>query len=229
MNTTKSLGGADRVFYISRHLLISLGPGQSLLATILRKRISIHHHLAKQQMEFALDKLLRRSNSFQSVTTISPILQLCQAIDDTIEDEPDELIEALVEFIEDSFFRFMQQPYSFFDETASLICKEQVPGILSSILVTFGQQWKHLRSKGKDVRKFVIITQWICQFFLRLVIIGENSSAIINLLTILGKDAKDKKISQLFDDILRWSLNSSIRDQKLLLPGSRYCHKYVEI
>jgi hypothetical protein len=150
-------------------------------------------------------------------------------MDDTVEEEPDELIEALVEFIEDSFFRFMQQPYSFFDETASLICKERVPGILSSILVTFGQQWKHLRSKEKDVRKFVVITQWLCHFFLRLVIIGENSSAIINLLTLLGKDAKDKKISQLLEDILRWSLNSSVRDPKLLLPGSRYCHKYIEI
>lgn len=229
MNTAKSLGGEDRVFYIRRHLLIPLGPGQSLLATLLRKRISIHHPLAKQQVEFALDQLLRRSNSFQSVTAISPILELCEAIDDTVEDEQDELIEALVEFIEDSFFRFMQQPYSFFDETASLICEEPVPGILSSILTTFWQQWKHLRSKGRDVRKFIIITQWICNFFLRLVIIGENSSAIVNLLTNMDTDEKDKKISQLLEDILRWSLNSSVRDQKLLLPGSRYYHKYIQL
>ena len=229
MNTAKSLGGADRVYYIGRRLLISLGPGQSLLATLLRKRISIHHPLAKQQVELALDKLLRRSNSFQSLTAISPILELCQAIDDAVEDEPDELIEALVEFIEDSFFRFMHQPYSFFDETASLICKEPVAGILSSILATFGQQWKHLRNKEMDVRKFVIITQWICHFFLRLVIIGESSSAILNLLTNLEKDGKDKRISQLLEDVSRWSLNSSARDQKPLLPGSRYCHKYIQL
>jgi hypothetical protein len=228
MNTAKSLGGEDRVFYIGRHLLISLGPGQSLLATLLRKRISIHHPLAKQQMEFAVDKLLRRSNSFQSVTIISPIFELCQAIDDTVEDEPDHLIEALIEFIEDSFSRFMQQPYSFFDETASLICKERDPSVLSSILVTFGQQWKYLRGKEKDVRKFAIITEWICHYFLRLAIIGESSSGIMNLLTNLDKGGKDRKISQLLEDTLRWSFNLSVRDHKPLLPGSRYCRKYIE-
>ena len=142
-------------------------------------------------------------------------------MDDTVKDAPDELIEALVEFIEDSFVRFMQQPYSFFDETASLICKEGVAGVLSSILVTFWHQWKYLRSKEKDVRKFTIITEWICHFFLRLVIIGESSSAIVSLLTNLDKGGKDKKMSQLLEDILGWSLNSSVRDQKPLLPGNR--------
>lgn len=229
MNTAKSLGGADRVFSIGRDLLISLDPGQSLVATLLRKRISIHHPLAKKQMEFAVDTLLRRSNSFQSLTTISPILELCRAIDDTVEDEPDELTEALVEFIEDSFVRFMQQPYSFFDEAASLICKGRNPGVLSSILVTFGQQWKYLRSKEKDVRKFSIITEWICHFFLRLVIIGESSSGIVNLLTNLDIGGKNPKISQLLENILRWSLNLSARDPRPLLPGSRYCHKYIQL
>ena len=205
-----------------KRLLISLGPGQSLLATLLRKRISTHHPLAKQQMEFALDKLIRRGNAFQSVTTMSPILEVCHAIDDTVEDEPDDLYEVLVEFIEDSFFRFMQQPYSFFDETASLISEEQAPCAFSSILVTFRQQWKYLRNKEKDVRKFTIITEWICHFFLRLVLIGECSGAVVNLLASMDDNGNDKKISQLLEDISRWSPNSSAGDQKLLLPGSRY-------
>ena len=47
----------------------------------------------------------------------------------------------------------MQQPYSFFDETASLIYKERVPGVLSSVLITFGQQWKYAEKQREGCEK----------------------------------------------------------------------------
>src|SRR5215471_11605686 len=102
-------------YFLPRRIFADLiiGPGQSLLATLLRKHVSIQHTLAKQQLEFALDKLLRRSYSFQSVTAISPVLELCQSVDDIVENNSDEVTEALVAFIEESFFKFIQQPYSF--------------------------------------------------------------------------------------------------------------------
>lgn len=178
-------------------------------------------------MEYALNRLVQRSNAFQTITAISPLLQMCQALDDISEDlEPDASIDTIVEFIEDSFSRFIQKAYSIFDDAASLIPSEQSPGMLSSILVMFAQQWRYAKSKMTDVGKFAILTEWFCYFVLRLIVIGEPSNAIIALIAgmNINDHSKSEKLSQLQEDVFRWTPPSLARDRnfKQMLPGSRY-------
>jgi hypothetical protein len=208
------------------YLLISVGDSDSLLAALLKKRISTRNELARQQMEYALDKLIERSNAFQTVTVIHPLVEMCRALDDTAADlEPDASLEIVVEFIEYSFSQFTRKPYSIFDQATSLTTQQQGLDTFSTILVMFAQQWKYMKLNEVDMRKFSILTEWFCNFVVRLVVIGEDSNNIIALLENMNKDAdsRNQKISQLLESVSRWAPSSFIRNEnfKELLPGSR--------
>ena len=185
------------------------GTVQSLLGALLKKHLSSVLQLAERQIDVALEKLVRRSNAFQSITVIRPLQQLCQALEDTAKSlGSDQTIEVVIDFVEESFMRFLgpQQLYSFYDEAAALIPKGQSVNSLSCILVTFARQWEY-KYKSKNDSHLAVITEWLCNFLLRLVIIGENSSAIGSLVASMDKDGtrKVKELARLQDDIRFWT------------------------
>ena len=131
---------------------------------------------------------------------------MCLALEDTVEifgaGEP---VEILIDFVEESFIRFMgtQQLYSFYDETAALISKGQSFESLSCILVTFVRQWEYKHKTQKDL---AVVTAWMCSFLSRLVIIGENPEAILALVASIDRPDTGavKELARLQDDVRYW-------------------------
>jgi hypothetical protein len=152
---------------------------------------------------------------------------MCQVLDEMEGDsESDRRVEAIVGFIEQSFSRFMQSPYPFFDEAVSLISKEERMDIFSSVLVTFAKQWIYLRNKETLVNStdLTFITEWFCRVLVRLVIVGENSSAIARLLGNIDKTCveRSERISRLRDDLLQWvPASSNGNTVETSFPGNR--------
>lgn len=199
-----------------------------MLGTLLRKRVSTYNILVRQQVDVTLEKLIQHSNAFQSVTVVRPLSQMCRVLDGMVGDSmSDRGLEAVLEFIEQSFSRFMQSPYPFLDEAVSLHSQGERIDIFSSVLVTCARQWIYLRTKESMVNltDLTLITEWFYHVLIRLVIVGENSRAILKLLEIIDKNCIEgnERISRLRDDILRWVLTSSNGNNtvEISLPGDR--------
>jgi len=181
------------------------GNGRSLVAALLEKRLSSSQRLAVRQIDLALEKLVQRSNAFQSMTVLRPLQQLCLAIEDTTESfGAGECVEILIDFVEESFIRFMgPQQYLFYDETAALVPSGQNFESLSCILVTFARQWEYKHKIQKDL---VVITAWLCNFLFRLLIVGENPEAILALVVSMDRPGTGavKELARLQDDVRYW-------------------------
>jgi hypothetical protein len=204
-----------------------LGANRSLLYVLLKKHATTPHPLAKRQLESALEHLLRRSTAFQSVTVIHPSYELCWALDDVIKNpEPEQQLETILDFIDESFSRFMQKPYPYYDEVAALFPTEEGIDLFSCILVTFTRQLQYISDRGKSPEKLTYITEWFCNFVFRLVIIGEEPNAIMRLLSSFTADMDRRlsgNITRLSDNIARWvpfSLENTLVNN--FLPGSLY-------
>jgi len=185
------------------------GTSRSMLAALVEKRLSSPHQFARRQIDMALEKLVQRSDAFQSTTVIRPLQQLCLAVEDTIENLGSvQTVEVIIDFVEESFMRFMgpQQVYSFYDETAALIPKGQSVDSLSCIVVTFARQWEHKHKTEKD-DNLAVVTEWLCNFLFRLVIVGENADAILALVSNMDKSGSRtvKNFARLQEDIRYWA------------------------
>jgi len=178
------------------------GNSRSLVAALLQKRLASSERLAGRQIDTALEKLVQRSNVFQSTTVIRPLQQMSLALEDILKDfEASESVDIVIDFVEESFIRFMgPQQYSFYDETAALIAKGQSFESISCILVVFVRQWEYKHKLQKDL---AVITTWLCSLLLRLVIIGENPEAILALAASMDRTGKGavKELAQLQEDI----------------------------
>jgi len=200
------------------------GTNRSLLAALLEKRLLSPHHFAGRQIDMALENLVRRSNAFQSATVIRPLRQLCLALEDTVENLGSvQTVEVVIDFVEESFVRFMgpQQLYSVYDEIAALVPKGKSVDHLSCILVTFARQWEHKHKTQKD-QHLAVVTEWLCNFLFRLVIIGENADAILALVNSMGKiGTRTVDLVRLQDDIRYWTQIANSRNQDVSRPPSR--------
>jgi hypothetical protein len=199
------------------------GTNRSLLAALLEKRLSSLHQSAERQLDLALEKLVQRSNAFQSTTVLRPLQQLCLALEDTVESLGSvQSVDVVIDFIEESFVRFMgpQQLYSFYDETAALIPKDQSVDKLSCILVTFARQWEH---KHKTEKHIAVVTEWLCNFLFRLVIIGENADAILALVSSMDENGRRtvNGLTRLQDDIRYWTQIANSHNQDVCCSTNR--------
>jgi hypothetical protein len=111
-----------------------------------------------------------------------------------------------------------QQLYSFYDEIAALVPKGKSVDNLSCILVTFARQWEHKHKTQKD-QHFAVVTEWLCHFLFRLVIIGENPDAILALVSKIGTRTVD--LVRLQDDIRYWTQIANCRNQDVSRSPSR--------
>ena len=203
-----------------------LGASRSLLYVLLKKHAMTPHPLAKRQLESALEHLLHRSTAFQSITIIHPSHELCWAVDDVIKNpEHEQQLETVLDFVDESFARFMQKPYPYYDEAAALFPAEGVE-LFSCILVTFTRQLQYISDKWKASEKLAYIAEWFCNFVFRLVIIGEEPNAIMQLLSssTAGMDHQTSgNIIRLRDNIARWvPLSLENTPVNNFLPGNKY-------
>jgi hypothetical protein len=175
---------------------------------------------------------VQRSDAFQAVTVIRPVFVMCESLEE-ITDRPDtaSLLDTVLEFIETSFAMFMQTRYSVFDEVARLFLPSNPNGTLSCVVVTLARQWRYARDHEEDSEKFALITEWFCEFILRLAIIGENATAITALVDDLNFPKSNAKGNnpRLADNILRlrhdiesWTTISEERYIEDPIPGSGY-------
>lgn len=203
-----------------------LGTSRSLLYVLLKKHVMTPHPLAKRQLESALEHLLHRSTAFQSITVIPPSHELCWALDDVVDNlEPERQLDTVLDFIDESFSRFMLKPYPYYDEVAALFPTEGVE-LFSCILVTFTRQLQYVSDKRKRPEKLSHIAEWFCNFVLRLVIIGEEPNAIMQLLSSFTAEM-DRQMSgniiRLRDNIARWApLSLENTEVNNFLPGNQY-------
>jgi hypothetical protein len=179
---------------------IDLGRGKSLLRVLLEKRVSTGHSIARRQLDSALIKMVERSNAFQSTTTLRPFSQLCLSLDDLKSSQSE-----VLDFIENSFQRFMQMPYSYFDEVASLSPNDKI-ATLSPILTTLFRQWEYNEKRNEKSEYFNVVTDWLCDFIVRLVIIGEDDRAICKLTQQPRKGNRRREFAKTLEvDICRWT------------------------
>jgi hypothetical protein len=130
---------------------------------------------------------VERSDAFQSITVVRPIFELCESLEEvTINDESVGPLETVLEFIEESFARFMKSPYAVFDGAATLVPPSEGVNTLSCILVTLVRQWQYAKENETDSDKFNVITKWFLDFLLRSALIGENSTALLALVDSLN-------------------------------------------
>jgi hypothetical protein len=98
-----------------------IGSGRSLLRTLLEKRLATENVIAKSRLDEVLESLFRRSHAFQTVTVISPVFEMSQAIETVVaKDTTGDAKDAILDFVEEAISRFMPHPYSYFDMVASL-------------------------------------------------------------------------------------------------------------
>jgi hypothetical protein len=199
---------------------------------LLKKRVSTVHPYAKKQIDTAIETLVQRSDAFQAVTVVRPVFVMCESLEE-IADNPDTaaLLDTVLEFIETSFAMFMQTRYSVFDEVARLFLPSNPNGTLSCVVVTLARQWRYARDHEEDSKKFTQITEWFCEFLLRLAIIGENATAITALVEQLNFPASNAEgntprladnILKLRHDIQSWTKISQDIDLEDPFPGSGY-------
>jgi len=98
-----------------------IGSGRSLLRTLLEKRLATENFIAKSRLDEVLESLFRRSHAFQTITVISPVFEMSQAIETVVaKDTTGDAKDAILDFVEEAISRFMPQPYSYFDMVALL-------------------------------------------------------------------------------------------------------------
>jgi hypothetical protein len=186
---------------------LTTGSTRSLLGVLLKTRVSTKHHYARKQIDHAIETLVLRSDAFQSVTVIRPSFALCESLDRVANNSDSEAsLNAVLDFIEESFARFMQAPYVAFDGVAALFPPGQTVHRLSCVLVTLARQWRYGRDNNLSTKKFKSITDWFFDFILRSALIGENPAALVRLVDGLmpaERSSSPQTYSVLKDAVLR--------------------------
>ena len=186
--------------YLLYITLVDVGGGKSLFRVLLDKRVSTEHSIARRQLDSALMKLVERSNAFQSKTTLHPFPHLCLCLDDVKSSRSN-----VLDFIEGSFQKFMQMPYSYFDEVALLSRSGEKIVPMSPILITLFRQWEYLETRNEKSENFDVITNWLCDFIIRLVVIGEDADAICSLTHPREGSSGRELLETLEEDICHWT------------------------
>jgi hypothetical protein len=200
---------------------------------LLKRRTLTSQSFSKRQLDEALERLSQRSDALQSTTAIRPLSQIAEALEHIVQtSDYSESLDVVLNFIDESFSRFLQRPYSFFDEAASLTRQDHKIQTFSCVQVSFARQWQYTVHKEKDPEKVYLITEFFFDLLFRAAIIGESPDALVALvgtlktsITVKGKSP----IANLRQRILGWmsSGNTSEESETNALPGTEYHSSYT--
>ena len=178
-----------------------------------------HNPSIKRVIESVLERVLNRSDAFQTITAITPVSQVCELLEKIAQSNEQIALDYVVEFLEESFARFTRQPYALLDEAAETVNSDiRRLQKFSCILLSMAQQWRYIGQKQRSSPKFTTVTNWLIEFLLRLSIIGEDLPAVHSVLGQFTKHDDFKAsamMSQLLEDVRLWSI---------VLSGSKIVH-----
>lgn len=181
-----------------------------MIGTLLRQRAVTHNPSIKRVIESVLERVLNRSDAFQTFTAITPVSQVCELLEKTAQSNEQIALDYVVEFLEESFARFTRQPYASLDEAAETVNSDlRRLQKFSCILLSMAQQWRYIGEKQRSSPKFTTVTNWLVEFLLRLSIIGEDLPAVHSVLGQLTThdDFKASAMtSLLLEDVRLWSI-----------------------
>jgi hypothetical protein len=195
---------------------------------LLKRRTLTIQSFSKRQLDGALERLSQRSDAFQSTTVIRPLSQIAEALEHIVQTSAyRDSLDVVLDFIDESLSRFLQRPYSFFDEAASLIRQDCNRHTFSCVLVSFGRQWQYTVDKEKDPEKVYLITEFFFDLLFRVAIIGENLDALVALIGTLKTNSTvdgKSRIETLRRRILGWMLsgNNSHESESNAVTGIEY-------
>lgn len=159
----------------------------------------------KHELQNALERLMEPSGVFQTITVIRPISQMCEILEELNESENG--LDIVLDFIEESFSRFMKTPYSYADEAMALDSKATQTKTFSLVLVALARQWLYTLRKEQNLKSIESTTKFFFQFILRSVQIGEDANALIALIGYMHDHADthmQSEMVQFRNEILAW-------------------------
>lgn len=188
---------------------------------------------SKRQLDEALERLPQRSGAFQSTTIIRPLSQIAEALEHLVHtsDYPGAL-DVILDFIDESFSRFLQKPYAFFDEAACVMKQDRRGRPFSCVLCSFARQWQYTVNNETDKAKTTVITEYFCDLLFRSAIIGESPDALVALLRTVKRGTDwDGEITELRHQILVFTSPETTGDNSKgrALPGSEYFFILLEL
>jgi hypothetical protein len=220
-----SIGGLDKVRNVTDEAYC-IGSKLSLFALLLKRRTLTSQTFSKRQLDEALEKLPQRTGAFQSITNIRPLSQIAEALEYLVQtSDYNDALDVLLDFIDESFSRFLQRPYSFFDEAASLIKQDRQRRPFSCVLSSFARQWQYIVNNEKETEKRTVITEFFCDLLFRSAIIGESPDALVTLLESLKAHAASvENVTHLRQRILNFTAPDTVGDnsKSRTLPGTVY-------
>lgn len=135
--------------------------------------MSIEWVSARHQLDSAVEKLLDRSNAFQSVTIVPSQSQLFLSLDSSKDDNARVQIYPALSFIDESLSQFMLKQNSFIDKALSLGLRNELNSTLSLSVLAFRHQWRMLKDKA-NMNVISAVSRWLIDFLVRLYYVGEN-------------------------------------------------------
>ena len=182
----------------------------------MKRRTLTTQSFSKRQLDEALERLSQRSDAFQSTTVIRPLSQIAEALEHIVQtSDYSESLDVVLDFIDESLSRFLQRPYSFFDEAASLNRQDRNRNTFSCVLVSFGRQWQYTVDKEKDPEKVYLITEFFFDLLFRASIIAESPDALVALLGTLKTNSTvdgKSRIENMRQRILGW-MSSNVSEE----------------
>ena len=168
-----------------------------MLALLLDKRMSIEWVYARRQLDLAVEKLLDRTEAFQSITTVPPLSQLFLALDALKDDDIPQLQPApVLSFVDGSLSQFMLKRYCFIDEGLSLDVADEINSTISFAVFAFRHQWRMLRTNKAETERLCAISRWLVDFLVRLYYIGENPIIISAFISEINEGLPDASVAQ---------------------------------
>jgi hypothetical protein len=159
----------------------------------------------KHELQNALERLMEQSGVFQTITVIRPISQMCEVLEEL--NRLENGLNIVLDFIEESFSRFMKTPYVYADEAMALDSKATQAKTFSLVLVALARQWLYTLRKEQNLKRLELTTKFFFQFILRSVQIGESANALIALIGHMHDSAgmhMQSEIFQIRNEMLAW-------------------------
>jgi len=194
-----------------------VGTQSSLFSILLQKVITTSNSYVKLELENALEKLIESSGVFQTTTVIRPLSQMCQTLA-TINESQDGL-DIVLDFVEESFSRFMKNPHSCADEAMLLDQDSMRNDTFSIVLVALAKQWLYAIKKEQNLKRIELVTKCLFDFILCLVQIGESAKALLALVGYLQDNATDAARGGLYE--LKNAIFGWLPERSDRLPGTQ--------
>jgi len=195
-----------------------------LLALLLDKRMSIEWVYARRQLDLAVEKLLDRTDAFQSITTLAPLSQLFLALDALKDDDIAQLqLPLTLSFIDGSLSQFMLKRYHFIDEARSLDVRDEINSTISFAVLAFRNQWRMLMTNKAEAERLRAISRWLVDFLVRLYYVGENPTIISAFISEINEGLPDASSNLVGQDASSSSPGRGHAER--LPPKFRYCFR----